>query len=275
MMHNRFLEKIIAYKQNELQRHRQFLKAADLEHMIRGVEPPLPLDRALQKNGLAIIAEMKKASPSEGVIRQAFSPPDIARDYMQAGASALSVLTDERFFQGSIQHIRQIRNQVSVPILRKDFIIDPYQILEARAFGADAVLLIAAILSRDELTAFLQLARDLGMQALVEVHNEAELEQAKAAGARIIGINNRDLHTFRVDLAVTEKLAPLAGRDTLLVAESGIHSAADLRRMRDAGVHAVLIGTHFMRAEHPGEALKLLLEEFNRGSGEDMRHYAA
>lgn len=275
MMHNHFLDKIIAQKQAEVQRHRQFLKPADLEHMIRGVEPPLPLDRDLKKNGLAILAEMKKASPSEGVIRPHFSPPDIAREYVQAGASAISVLTDETFFQGSIQHIRQIRGEVPVPILRKDFIIDPYQIHEARAFGADAVLLIAAILTRDELAGFLQQVHDLGMQALVEVHNEAELEQAKAAGAQIIGINNRDLRTFRVDLAVTEKLAPLAGNEVVLVAESGIHSADDLRRMHDTGVHAVLIGTHFMRAEHPGEALKRLLEEFKRGSGQDMRYHAA
>ena len=201
---------------------------------------------------VALIAEVKKASPSAGVIRADFDPVAIARAYEAAGATCLSVLTDAKFFQGSLEFLRAIRAAVSLPLLRKDFIIDERQILEAVAWGADAILLIAAILDDARLRHFHELARGAGLAVLVEVHDAAELDRALALGAPLIGVNNRDLKTFTVDLATTERLAARlrahpAGREVLLVAESGIHSRADVARLRRAGAGAILVGESLMR----------------------------
>ena len=198
--------------------------------------------------GVALIAEVKKASPSAGVIRPDFDPVRIATAYEQAGAAVLSVLTDEQFFQGKLEYLRLIRESVRLPLLRKDFIIDELQLYEAVAGGADAVLLIAAILDDVQLRAYRQLAAHLKLAALVEVHDEPELARAVAAGAELIGINNRNLKTFQVDLGTTERLAAQIPPGTLIVAESGIHTRADVDRVAAAGVHAILVGESLMRS---------------------------
>ena len=207
-----------------------------------------------RKSSIALIAEVKKASPSAGVIRPNFHPVQIAREYEAAGAACLSVLTDEKFFQGSLSYLEEIRKAVSLPLLRKDFIIEERQILETVEAGADAILLIAAILQQDQLTKLLQLSQDAGLTALVEVHTPGEMERALAAGAYLIGVNNRDLTTFTTDLAVSEKLAAVvedmaAEAKITLVAESGIHSRADVLRLKKAGFQAILVGESLMRAE--------------------------
>ena len=212
---------------------------------------------------VALIAEVKKASPSKGVICENFDPVRIAREYEAAGASCLSVLTDEKFFQGSLDYLRQIRQAVKLPLLRKDFIIDERQILEAIEWGADAILLIVAILDDARLRNFRELAEGAGLAALVEVHDEAELDRALATGATLIGVNNRNLKTFQVDLATTERLAaklhssPASGR--LLVAESGIHTRADVERLKHAGSGAILVGESLMRSGDIGSAARALL----------------
>ncbi len=207
-----------------------------------------------RRGDMALIAEVKKASPSAGVIRADFDPVAIARAYESAGATCLSVLTDTKFFQGSREHLRAIRAAVGLPLLRKDFIIDERQILEAIEWGADAILLITAILDDARLRHFHALARGAGLAVLVEVHDAAELDRALALGAPLIGVNNRDLKTFTVDLATTERLAARlrahpAGGEVLLVAESGIHRRADVERLRRAGAGAILVGESLMR--HP------------------------
>jgi indole-3-glycerol phosphate synthase len=207
----------------------------------------------------AVIAELKRASPSKGVIRTHYDPPAHAKSYETAGAAALSVLTDERFFEGRLDHLATVRGVVGIPCLRKDFLVDPYQVDEARAYGADAVLLIAAAGSPALRVELLAAAREAEVDVLVEVHDERELEWALAAGASLVGINNRDLATFVTTLETTERLAPLVPADVLLVAESGIQSSADLRRMVAAGARAVLVGEAFMAAPDPGAALAELL----------------
>jgi len=204
-------------------------------------------------DSIALIAEVKKASPSAGVICRDFDPVRIAREYEAAGASCLSVLTDEKFFQGSLDYLRQIRAAVKLPLLRKDFIIDERQILEAVEWGADAILLIVAILTDEQLKKFHSLAVEAGLAALVEVHDEIELERAMKMGASLIGVNNRDLKTFKVDLATTEKLAaklfssPVTRHSAFLVAESGIHTRADVERLKQCGAGAILVGESLMR----------------------------
>jgi indole-3-glycerol phosphate synthase len=214
---------------------------------------------------IALIAEVKKASPSAGVICPNFDPVRIACDYEVAGASCLSVLTDEKFFQGSLEYLRAIRQKVKLPLLRKDFIIDERQILEAIEWGADAILLIVAILSDRDLKHFHDLAAQAGLAVLVEAHDDAELDRALAAGAGLIGINNRDLKTFKVDLGTTERLAlrlqhsvPTSRR--LLVAESGIHNRADVERLARCGVQAILVGESLMREPNIGVKVAELLE---------------
>jgi indole-3-glycerol phosphate synthase len=203
--------------------------------------------------GMALIAEVKKASPSAGVICDDFDPVRIAREYEVAGAGCLSVLTDEKFFQGSLDHLRQIRAAVKLPLLRKDFIIDERQLLEAVEWGADAILLIVAILTDEQLQKFHSLATEAGLAALVEVHDEAELDRALKISPALIGVNNRDLKTFKVDLATTERLAaklfpsPATRHTSLLVAESGIHTRADVERLTKCGANAILVGESLMR----------------------------
>ena len=206
----------------------------------------------------AVIAEIKKASPSKGVLRAEFIPADIAQSYAEHGAACLSVLTDKQFFQGSVDFLKQARASCDLPVLRKDFMIDAYQVYEARAMGADAILLIAACLDDSQMADMEAVARSLDMAVLVEVHDRAELDRALKLKTRLVGINNRNLKTFEVSLQSTLDLLPCVPADRLLVTESGIQTVEDVKRMREAKVHAFLVGEAFMRAAEPGEALAKL-----------------
>jgi indole-3-glycerol phosphate synthase len=206
----------------------------------------------------AVIAEIKKASPSKGVLRAEFIPADIAQSYAEHGAACLSVLTDKQFFQGGVDYLKQARASCDLPVLRKDFMVDAYQVYEARVIGADAILLIAACLDDAQMADLEAVARSLDMAVLVEVHDRAELERALKLKTRLVGINNRNLRTFEVSLQTTLDMLPDVPADRLLVTESGILNAADVKRMRDAHVHAFLVGEAFMRAPDPGEALAKL-----------------
>ena len=232
-------------------------------------KPSRSFEAALSRPGLSFICEVKKASPSKGIIAGDFPYLDIARAYEEAGAEALSVLTEPDFFMGRNEYLSEIAGAVRLPVLRKDFIIDPCQIYEAKVLGAQAVLLIAALLDRRALESFLALSEALGMDALTEVHNEAELETALSLPARIIGINNRNLKTFEVNLAVTERLMPLIPGDRVVVSESGVRTAEDVRRLGAAGVDALLVGESLMRAADKKSALA----EFRRAHG--VAHGAA
>ena len=214
---------------------------------------------ALSGDVLSVIAELKKASPSRGLLRPDFRPPEIAKAYQQAGASALSVLTEEEFFQGSLDHLKAVRSAVRLPILRKDFIVDEYQVYESAAAAADALLLIVAALEDRSLKEFLALSERLHLAALVEVHTAEELERAVAAGAQIIGVNNRNLSTLEVSLETSFRLREKIPSECLCVSESGIKSGEDLERLARAGFNAVLIGEHLMLAGDPGEELTRLL----------------
>lgn len=214
---------------------------------------------ALIRQKPAIIAEIKKASPSKGILTSHFDPPGIAKSYQQGGAAALSVLTDEKHFQGGFPDLVAARSSVGLPVLRKDFTIDPYHVHQAAAYGADAILLIAAILSERQMRDFRELAEQYQMTALVEVHDEEELQQAIASGARLIGVNNRNLHTFEVKLETSLQLSGKIPSDAVRVAESGIHSAADVQRLRSAGFDAFLVGEHLMKSGDPAAALRALL----------------
>ena len=209
--------------------------------------------------GTAVIAEVKKASPSMGVIRASFDPVAIAESYAAAGATCLSVLTDEKYFQGSGHYLRLVRAAVGLPLLRKDFIVDEYQIVEARALGADAILLIVAALSDAELATFTRLAHDLGLDVLVEVHDEAECARALQLPLRVIGVNNRNLHDFSVSLDTSRRIQTMLPADYLLVSESGIHTRADIEALQADGIHAFLVGGALMQADDPGVALSALL----------------
>jgi indole-3-glycerol phosphate synthase len=222
-------------------------------------EPRRGFATGLQQQTPAIIAEIKRASPSKGLIRSDFDPIWIAQRYASAGASALSVLTEEHFFQGSLQYLEAVRAAVSLPLLRKDFTLDPYQIVEARAWGADAILLIAAILEDAQLRDLHAAARAIDLDVLVEVHSEDELERVRDLGAALIGVNNRDLRTFVTRLATAEWLRPLMPAGVTAIAESGIETPADIARLRRAGYEVFLIGESLMRAPDPGEALRTLL----------------
>lgn len=222
--------------------------------------------RCPRRGNMALIAEVKKASPSAGVIREDFDPVKIAREYERAGASCLSVLTDRKFFQGSLEYLKRIRQEVELPLLRKDFILDERQLLEAIDYGADAILLIVTILDDVRLRELLEKAQFAGLMALVEVHDEGELARALAAGATLIGVNNRDLRTFQVDLATTEKVAsrlqrvfPDGTHRPLLVAESGIHHRSDVERLRAAGAQAILVGESLMREDSVASKIDHLL----------------
>jgi len=218
------------------------------------------------KERVNIIAEIKRRSPSKGIIRGDFDPEWIAERYAMSGAAAISVLTEEDFFEGSLEHLRAVRARVELPLVRKDFVFDEYQLHEALKAGADAVLLIVAILEDFQLARLIALARELGLDALVEVHTADEMHRAVGAGASIIGVNNRDLTTFNVDLKTSIELARLAPRDAILVSESGINTAGDVRRLREAGFNAFLVGEHLMRADDPGERLERLIEAANAES---------
>lgn len=231
-----------------------------LSELVHDLPPTRSLRDSLTDNpGVSIIAEIKRHSPSRGLLAKSVDVARRAQLYERAGASAISVLTDSRFFHGSIDDLKTARAQSSLPILRKDFIVSEYQILEARAAGADAVLLIVAALSNDELRSLFDLAKSIGLGVLVEIHDEREAESAVAIGAKIIGINNRDLKTFTVDLATTERVAAILPDDICKVSESGVQSAGDIARLRDAGVDAALIGESLMRLDDPSELIASLL----------------
>lgn len=250
------LDTIVARKYEEV----AALKQRGLPVLDRPVAPPRGFLRALvEAPSVAIIAEAKKASPSKGVIQPDFDPVRIARNYRDGGAHCLSVLTDVDFFQGSLSYIPLVREAVALPVLRKDFIIDPLQIKEAGAVGADAILLIAAILDVDQLRDFRLQAESLGMDVLVEVHDERELDDALQAESRLIGINNRNLNDFSVSLETTFRLLPRIPQGIPVVSESGIASAADMHRLREAGVKAALIGESLMRAGRQDQLLREFL----------------
>ncbi len=243
------LDKICSHKIKEIEERKKQRPLAGLEKALKDLQPTRDFGKAIKSvGGIRLIAEVKKASPSAGVIRESFNHIEIARLYEQGGASAISVLTDEQFFQGKLEYLTEIKQIVKLPLLRKDFIIDPYQIYEARVAGADAVLLIARLLSNEKLKAYLKLSHELGMKCLVEVHDADELKKALGADAVIIGINNRDLNTFRTDLETTFKLRSLIPEGKTVVSESGISTRNDIVRLKDAGVNAVLIGETLMRA---------------------------
>jgi len=215
----------------------------------------------MAQDGIAVIAELKKASPSKGVIRTDFKPSELAPELERAGAAALSVLTDERFFQGSLDYLREASCSTSLPCLRKDFIVDEFQIIEARANRADAILLIVAALAQPELVALAECARSHGLDILCEAHDERELQRALDAGCDLIGVNSRNLQTFEVDLDTAFRLAEKIPARCVRVAESGIQSGADVGRLRSSGYEAFLIGECLMKAERPGQALAKILEE--------------
>jgi len=247
------LDTIVAQKQEEVAR----LRSRGLGEPVAEIAPPRGFQQALvMYDGVAVIAEVKKASPSKGVICAHFDPQNIARHYQTGGAQAISVLTDERFFQGALSYIPLVRETVDLPVLRKDFIIDPLQVQEARLFGADAILLIAAILEQNQLQDLQALAIELGMDVLVEVHNEEELQKALAAGSTLIGINNRNLRDFSVDLDTTFRLKREIPDHIPVVSESGIRNRSDMQRLRAALITAALIGETLMRASDPVAALK-------------------
>ena len=251
------LDEIVAAKRGELADARRAAPLADLERAAAGLARPLNLSGALLGGGVRLIAEVKKASPSRGLLSPDFDPERLAATYVANGAAAVSCLTDPRF-QGELAHLAAIKESGAsgrAPVLRKDFIFDPYQVYEARAAGADGILLIVAILEPPLLTELLAAAQSLWMQCLVEVHDESELETALSAGSEIIGINNRDLHTFATDLAVTGRLAPLVPRGRVIVSESGIFTRDDIRMLRRYRVNAALVGEALVTA--PDTAAKV------------------
>ncbi len=244
------LDKILARKSLEVEQARQQIPLRDMQCKAASAGPLRGFATTLRQvaaEGTAIIAEVKKGSPSKGIIRPDFDPVSIARDYEAGGAACLSVLTDRDFFFGDLAYLEQIREAVALPLLRKDFIIDPYQVFEARAFGADAVLLIAAALPEPQLRDLADCAHNLGLDILFEVHNRAELDVALRLPVDLVGINNRDLKTFNTDLGITETLAPLVPEDRLVVAESGISGRAEIVRLQQYSARAFLIGESLMR----------------------------
>ncbi|TRW95550.1 indole-3-glycerol phosphate synthase TrpC [Candidatus Methylobacter oryzae] len=256
------LKKILEKKAEEVAKRKLAMTVANLEEVSAGVESPRGFYNALQSKALAkkpaIIAEIKKASPSQGVIRENFQPVTIAQDYAMNGAACLSVLTDKEFFQGAEVYLQMVRERCPLPVLRKDFMIDTYQIHEARALGADCILLIAAALEDGQMHELADAAAKLGMDVLVEVHNAEELQRALTLDTKLIGINNRNLRTFETSLQTTLDLKADIPADRLIVTESGIHKPEDVQLMLDNGIYTFLIGEAFMRAESPGQKMREL-----------------
>jgi len=252
------LERILAGKRERLAAARAVRSFDEVRAAARDAEPPRDFAAALTPPGVRIIAELKRRSPSKGVIREDFDVRALARAYAAGGADACSVLTEEDFFDGRLSHLADARGEVSLPLLRKDFLFDPYHVYEARAAGADAVLLIAAALEPRQLVDLAGLAGELAMAALVEVHGERELEAALACSSALVGINNRDLHTFAVSLDTSIRLARLIPSERTVVAESGIHGPEDLEPLARAGIHVFLVGEHLMQAPDPAAAVRAL-----------------
>ena len=269
------LRKILARKAEEISERNQRLSLAELRQMVAKLPPTRPfrerLEQTIADSQPAIIAEIKRASPSKGLLRDPFHPADIARSYSAFGATCLSVLTDRDFFQGHEDFLRETQTACLLPILRKDFIIDPYQVYEARLIGADCVLLIVAALDDTVLRDLARLTITLGMDVLVEVHDAEELERALALNTPLIGINNRDLRTFETRLDTTLNLLPRIPADRFVVTESGIHTSADVTLMREHGVHAFLVGEAFMRADVPGAKLAELFGTRPQGDNQTSR----
>jgi indole-3-glycerol phosphate synthase len=255
-----FLNTIVAETREELEQRQKTMPLAELEAVIRDKPSPLDFAAALRGDSLRLIAEVKRASPSRGVLRADLEPVKLAETYARGGAAAVSVLTEARYFQGSLVDLEAIRRKLpDMPLLRKDFILEPYQVFESRAWGVDALLLILAILDDSKLKELLSLSHELGMQCLVEVHNEEELKMALATDARIIGINNRDLDSMAVDINVTRRLRPLIPSGRLVVSESGIKGKEDIKRLGELGVNAVLVGEALVIASDVAAKLKELL----------------
>ncbi|MDO8683656.1 MAG: indole-3-glycerol phosphate synthase TrpC [Armatimonadota bacterium] len=253
------LDEIIKHKREEVALQKQAVPLPELRSRLKDASQVRDFSSALLRaegEPLRIIAEVKKASPSKGVIREDFDPVEIARIYESNGASAISVLTDEKYFQGSLGYLIGVKSAVKLPVLRKDFIVDEYQIFQSRAAGADAILLIVATLTEDELKSYLAVAGELGLHCLVEVHDGWELDIAIAAGARIIGVNNRNLKTFNVDVSTTTRLIPRMPNGAIVVSESGIRSKYDIQFLADKGAHAALIGEALMRSPDIGAKLR-------------------
>jgi indole-3-glycerol phosphate synthase len=269
------LEQILSDKVQEVAERQRQRPLAELRRLMRELPAARNFVDAVHGGPRAldfpprIIAEVKKASPSKGVIRPDFDAVGLAQTYALHGASALSVLTDEQYFQGRLHFLEAISRAVTLPLLRKDFTIDPYQVYEARAAGADAILLIVAALQRSQLEELLTLTQELGMAALLEVHTVEELERILPLHPRLVGVNNRDLRTFHTDIETTLRLLPLMPSDAVVVSESGIHTSDDIVRLREQGVHAFLIGESLMRHPDPGVKLRELLY----GASENLRHH--
>jgi len=256
------LDQIVADNLRELEVKKRSFPLQEVKRVASEQTPPLDFASALRGDRIQLIAEVKKASPSRGIICLGFNPVAIAQIYASNGASAISVLTETKYFQGSLNHLRDIRKALEskrLPLLRKDFIYDPYQVYESRAYGADSLLLIVAILTPEKLGELLRLSHQLGMGCLVEVHSETELGIALNSGARVIGINNRDLTTFTVDLTITEQLQPLIPQDRIVVSESGIRNRGDMEKLSQLGVDAVLIGESLLSAPDIASRMKELL----------------
>jgi len=259
------LDRIVAAKREEVARLKKETPLVRLQEDISNLPPTRDFRGAISHRPCAIIAEVKRSSPSKGRIREQFDPVHIASIYQEHGAQAVSILTDEQFFEGKGDYLTAIKKAISLPLLRKDFIIDAYQIYETRALGGDALLLIAGILDKGQLQEYIELAEHLGLAPLVEVHTKAELGKALAAGAEIIGINNRDLQTFSTDLKRTLELCPLIPKGKIVVTESGITTRRDIELLMEAGIHCFLIGQALMQAHDIGKKLGELL---GKGAGQ-------
>ena len=260
------LERIVRKRRDSVAHRKRVLPDVALKLAVPKQAPARDFAAALSREGRNVIAELKKASPSLGLIRENYSPASLAAALESAGAAALSVLTEEDFFQGSLAHLKEAKKAVSIPILRKDFIIDPWQVWEARSAGADSFLLIVAILSDELLRELLALGRELGMEPLVEVHSREELVRANAAGAKIIGVNNRDLRDFKVSLQTSLDLVTEIPDSAVAVSESGLHSPEDLLRLRKAGFDAFLIGKRLMKHRDPAAELREMLGPVDAGA---------
>ncbi|MFQ5648412.1 MAG: indole-3-glycerol phosphate synthase TrpC [bacterium] len=251
------LDEIILNKRREVAAQQRRVPISRLFERAGEWSKPVPFGAALKRcESVAIIAEIKRASPSAGRIREAFEPVEIAESYKANGATALSVLTDEKYFEGKLEYLRSVRQKVSLPVLRKDFMVDPYQVVQAHAYGADAILLIMSVVARSQFAELMAAAEECTLDCLVEVHNFKELERALSDEASLIGINNRDLSNFTVDLRTTEKLIEIIPPHAVVVSESGIKTPAEVERLSRAGIDAVLIGETLMRQEDVGEALR-------------------
>jgi len=252
------LDKIVAQKREEVEQRKKVAPTTYLQERIARQKPAFDLAPALKGDHIRLIAEVKQASPSRGVLSPNFNPTKLARTYAEGGAAAISVLTEANYFMGSNEHLAAIREVVALPLLRKDFIFDPYQVYESRAYGADALLLITAILSQGQLKDLVSLSHSIGLKCLVEVHNGDEVERAVLSEAEIIGINNRDLNTFTVDINTTRRLRPLVPKEKIVVSESGIKSQKDMEKLGKWGVHAVLVGEALVTADNIRAKMKEL-----------------